>query len=195
MSVVCCQVEVSDTNWSLVQRSPTDWGASLCVIKKPRTRGGYSPARGLQNTNLQWVVAPVGNKSFLIHYFLHEWIRTEVFCDINLTDCYRLWETFPCIGIWVRNIMFYIVKLSSIYFGGRLRCYNWVNKPLFSDKFSNKNTCHSHHQRVLDFWHYFHNLQTVPGWQNEGKGMEHTIYKSVVRSMQIKYVLLLSSSY
>jgi len=29
------------------------------VIKKPRTRGGYSPARGLQNTNPQWVVAPV----------------------------------------------------------------------------------------------------------------------------------------
>jgi hypothetical protein len=32
VSVVCCQVEVSATNWSLVQRSPTDCGASLCVI-------------------------------------------------------------------------------------------------------------------------------------------------------------------
>jgi len=32
------------------------------VIKKPRTRGGYSPARGLQNTNPQWVVAPVEKK-------------------------------------------------------------------------------------------------------------------------------------
>jgi len=30
--VVCCQVEVSATGWSLVQRSPTDCGASLCVI-------------------------------------------------------------------------------------------------------------------------------------------------------------------
>ena len=29
--VVCCQVEVSAT-WSLVQRIPTDCGASLCVI-------------------------------------------------------------------------------------------------------------------------------------------------------------------
>ena len=28
----CCQVEVSATMWSLVQRSPTDCGASLCVI-------------------------------------------------------------------------------------------------------------------------------------------------------------------
>ena len=32
MDVVCCQVEVSAMSWSLVQRSPTDGGASLCVI-------------------------------------------------------------------------------------------------------------------------------------------------------------------
>jgi len=32
VSVVCCQVEVSATRWSLVQRSPTDCGTSLCVI-------------------------------------------------------------------------------------------------------------------------------------------------------------------
>jgi len=32
VSVVCCQVEVSTTGWSLVQRSPTDSGVSLCVI-------------------------------------------------------------------------------------------------------------------------------------------------------------------
>ena len=30
--VVCCQVEVSETGWSLVQRSRTDCDASLCVI-------------------------------------------------------------------------------------------------------------------------------------------------------------------
>jgi len=32
LSVVCFQVEVSATGWSLVQRSPTDCDASLCVI-------------------------------------------------------------------------------------------------------------------------------------------------------------------
>jgi len=32
VSVVCCQVEVSATNWSLVQKSPTDCDASLRVI-------------------------------------------------------------------------------------------------------------------------------------------------------------------
>jgi len=32
------------------------------MIKKPRTRGGHSPARELQNTNPQWVVEPVEKK-------------------------------------------------------------------------------------------------------------------------------------
>jgi len=32
VSVVCCQVEVSATSLSLVQRSPNDCGASLGVI-------------------------------------------------------------------------------------------------------------------------------------------------------------------
>ena len=31
--VVCCQVEVSARGRSLVQRSPTDCGVSLCVIQ------------------------------------------------------------------------------------------------------------------------------------------------------------------
>jgi hypothetical protein len=42
--VVCCQVEVSATRWSLVQRRVSiDCGASLCVIKKARGRGYHSP--------------------------------------------------------------------------------------------------------------------------------------------------------
>jgi len=32
---VCGQVEVSATSWPLVQGSPTDYGASLCVTSKP----------------------------------------------------------------------------------------------------------------------------------------------------------------
>ena len=39
--VLCvCQVEVSATSWSLVQRSPTDCGASLCVTSEPPEWGG-----------------------------------------------------------------------------------------------------------------------------------------------------------
>ena len=47
VSVVCCQVEVFETSRSLVQRSPTDCGASLCVIYKPRKGGGPGPLGGL----------------------------------------------------------------------------------------------------------------------------------------------------
>jgi len=50
---VCCQVEVSATSWSLVQRSPTDFGASLCVIKKPQKWGGHGP---------RWAAAPQKTK-------------------------------------------------------------------------------------------------------------------------------------
>ena len=32
VSVVCCEVEVSATVWSLVQRSPTDCGVSVCDL-------------------------------------------------------------------------------------------------------------------------------------------------------------------
>jgi hypothetical protein len=45
VSVVCCQVEVSATGWSLVQRSPTECGVSVCdrkasTMRRPRpTRG------------------------------------------------------------------------------------------------------------------------------------------------------------
>ena len=68
LSVVCWQVEVSATDLqvSLVQRGPTDCGASLCVIKKPRTRGRYSPTRGLEDTNPQWVAVPVEKKRYIV---------------------------------------------------------------------------------------------------------------------------------
>jgi hypothetical protein len=46
VSVVCCQVEVSATDWSLVQRSPTDCGAS-CVIQKTSKTRRLKPATGL----------------------------------------------------------------------------------------------------------------------------------------------------
>jgi hypothetical protein len=32
VSIACCHVEVSATSRPLIQRSPTDCGASLCVI-------------------------------------------------------------------------------------------------------------------------------------------------------------------
>jgi hypothetical protein len=45
VSVVCCQVEVSTTGRSLVQRSPTDCGVSLCNLERSRMRQPW-PALG-----------------------------------------------------------------------------------------------------------------------------------------------------
>jgi len=35
------------------------------VIKKTRTRQGYIPTKGLQNTNPKWVVVPVEKKIYM----------------------------------------------------------------------------------------------------------------------------------
>jgi hypothetical protein len=57
-SVVCCQVEVSVTDSSLVQRSPADCGASLCVIKKPRKKEKAKARYRAMKIQPQWVVTP-----------------------------------------------------------------------------------------------------------------------------------------
>jgi len=62
VSVMCCQVDASATDWSPVQRSPTDSGASLSVIKKPRKRGDLSPMPGCENTTAMGCNARKTNK-------------------------------------------------------------------------------------------------------------------------------------
>jgi hypothetical protein len=59
VSIVYCQVEVSATDRSLVQRSPTDCGVSMCVISEPRALGGSGP---------RWAVAPETKKKILQQY-------------------------------------------------------------------------------------------------------------------------------
>jgi hypothetical protein len=51
VSVVCCQVEVSASGWSLVQRSPTECGVSECdreasIMRKPWPTGGCCATGG-----------------------------------------------------------------------------------------------------------------------------------------------------
>ena len=77
VSVVCCQVEVSATNRSLVQRSPTDCGASLCVIKKPRNWGAKNPLKGFEYKPRMGCVAERKK--------IESWpfVSQEVFCGGN----------------------------------------------------------------------------------------------------------------
>jgi hypothetical protein len=85
---VCCQVEISATSWSLVQRSPTDCGALLCVIKKPRGRGGH---------RLRWAAEPEkrNNRGFrclskmqtkLLRKYFKEFQASEYSSDYTLME-------------------------------------------------------------------------------------------------------------
>jgi len=65
----------------------------LCVIKKPRTRGGYSPTKGLQNTNPQWAVAPVKKKKLYIYIYMCVcvyFVTADFFGTLKVT-----WSCFP----------------------------------------------------------------------------------------------------
>jgi hypothetical protein len=53
VSVVCCQVEVSATGWSLDQRSPTEY-VWLSVISKPQQWGGLDPPVLSIRENKNW---------------------------------------------------------------------------------------------------------------------------------------------
>jgi hypothetical protein len=46
VSVVCCQVEVSATGWSLVQRSPTECGVSNVCDHETSKWGGLGTRKG-----------------------------------------------------------------------------------------------------------------------------------------------------
>ena len=78
---MCCQVEVSATDWSLVQGSPTDCSASLCVITKPRKRGDWSPLAGCESTTTMGCDGRKTNKLLLIN------------TSVTTYSCRVLWQT------------------------------------------------------------------------------------------------------
>jgi hypothetical protein len=64
VSVVCCQVEVSATGWSLVQRSPTEYSVcKKCVIVKLRKMRRRRPPRGCR---------AIGKNIYIIVNSLHK---------------------------------------------------------------------------------------------------------------------------
>jgi hypothetical protein len=60
-SVVCCQVQVSASGWSLVQRSPTEFGVSECG--QPRQWRGPDPLGALEPWKKNSVISPWCAKS------------------------------------------------------------------------------------------------------------------------------------
>jgi len=52
VSALCCQVEVSASGWSLVQRSPTDWCVAVCDLETSWMRRPW-PTEGCHAKNKQ----------------------------------------------------------------------------------------------------------------------------------------------
>ena len=75
VSVVCCQVEVSATNWSLVQRSPTDCGES-CMIYRLRECPTLGRFKKTWNLTIRHVC--LSHKAFILHDHICEEIKCLV---------------------------------------------------------------------------------------------------------------------
>jgi hypothetical protein len=58
VNVLCCRVEVFATGRSLVQRSPTDCGVSLCLTYKPKNETVRAPVGPLRQKENYAIVSP-----------------------------------------------------------------------------------------------------------------------------------------
>jgi hypothetical protein len=109
LSVVCCQVEISATGWSLVQRSPTDCGASLCVIKKPRGRGGHSPRWAAEPEKIIIVIACTFDCVIMsfepLMQFSGQLMLSESGTEHNYMFLIYLKLLLADLRAWVRNVM------------------------------------------------------------------------------------------
>jgi hypothetical protein len=94
-SVVCCQIEVSVTGRSLVQRSPTDCGASLCVIYKSHKWGSPGPRWADAKTFQRILLLPNSERL--------NWFRMDVEVSASrksVNNWKRLPESVPICGSW-----------------------------------------------------------------------------------------------
>jgi hypothetical protein len=100
--VVWCQIEVSATGWSLVQRSPTDCGVSECdreasIMRRSRPPRGCR-AIGKKNNAILWYRATCFDSKFLsgrnscvifLSFFLsYLFSLTCVYLLIVVVECY-----------------------------------------------------------------------------------------------------------
>jgi hypothetical protein len=131
VSVVCCQVEVSATGWSLVQRSPTDCGVSqMCVIMKPRLNEEAQAHISLSSHRRRrsyLIFMPVFTKFLesktpfklkvvvlLVPNYLDLWEST-----VHLYKNGRIYTSFPCLSLIISS------KISS-------KCYVQISCSVLS---------------------------------------------------------------
>jgi len=132
MTVVCCHVEVSVMSWSLIQRSPINCVASLCVIYKPQEWGDHDPHQAAVPQD-KTIHKPSSDKemfknSMSMIYFVNTkkdswsskymlWTYKKIFNNLNFNKKHvRNWEhkqKHTCLG-W--NMIIKINKRICIYY-------------------------------------------------------------------------------
>jgi hypothetical protein len=155
---MCCQVDVSATSWSLVQRSPTDCDASLYVIKKPRARG-HSP---------RWAAVPGMMMMMMIIIIICKYVC----CNLQKTHCLSLTKK-PDQAVMFREMVYlYFCKHVDIFSGNKNKIYNflkvtagwrleqafWIKgvQTLFSATKKKKKQC-----PYYQYWFYCHRRYSI----------------------------------
>jgi hypothetical protein len=72
VSCECCQVEVSASGWSLVQRSPTECGVSVCDREASRIKTLW-PTRGCRTMNFFFFVSEKYIELQIVPVFFMRW--------------------------------------------------------------------------------------------------------------------------
>jgi len=130
VSVMCCQVEVSATCWSRVQTSPTDCGASLCVILKRREWGSPGPLGAVApkpKYSIESTVQIQGKKVFhKLVIYVPPYVRLE---QVSSCQVFNFWTSLG--GQFSEkyrryiNTLFAFTRISFFVF------YSYISLPPF----------------------------------------------------------------
>jgi hypothetical protein len=103
---VCCQVEVSATGWSLVQRSPTDCGMSqMCNHETSTKRGGPGPYKAVEPLKKNKTRACLLHNDHRMSGRLQTASQSVVQSKMQPALCKSLFNCKPCHAVFTINIL------------------------------------------------------------------------------------------
>ena len=106
VSVMFCQVEVSATDWSLVQWSPTDYGASLCVWSRNLVN---------EETLAHWGGANKRKNQSSLHQQMHPFIKHIKYQNVQLKYLYVCSYMFRSTWTILRELMLSLAKATILW--------------------------------------------------------------------------------
>ena len=117
VSVVCCQVDVSASGWSLVQRSPSDWGVSDCDLKtstmRSKTTRAVQPWKKIGIAALVWLFT-LFRGIFSPNWYKPVFYTFEAFhCKATFLLFYRMHILKFPISLYVQNSFCYTLHTST----------------------------------------------------------------------------------